>query len=272
MKRLIPFVLAAAALAGPSIASAGTGTILKVDRGARLVAVTRPHAHVVLVHTASVTRLHVGQRVALRARGLRNGTLAASSVRVTGRARTTRFRALVLGRSHGRLVVSAGGAVIALRSGRATSSAADRAPAQGAEVEIDADVENEALEVEKVEVVAPAAPGGSIEGRITLGTGTITVSDRHMSLVLKVPAGFDLSTFRNGQEVLAAFSQAADGSLTLTRLSGDDDEAEANEPVEANEQGEARGHDEAGDDAGENAGNDTGDDDGGSGSHGGKRG
>ena len=47
----------------------------------------------------------------------------------------------------------------------------------------------------------------------------------HLNLSLKVPAGFDLTAFRTGDEVLAEFSQAADDSLTLTRLStADDDE------------------------------------------------
>ena len=112
MKRLIPSLLVAAALGAPGAASA-SDVVLKVDRGSHLAAVTRSVTAVALVHTS--TNLHVGQRIAMHTRALRNGTLAASGVHVVGRTKRVKFRALVIARSHGRLVVSAGGAVIALR-------------------------------------------------------------------------------------------------------------------------------------------------------------
>ncbi|MDX6475166.1 MAG: hypothetical protein QOH95_677, partial [Gaiellaceae bacterium] len=43
------------------------------------------------------------------------------------------------------------------------------------------------------------------------------------------PSTFDLSKFANGDEVLAQFTQGADGTLTLTNLSGDDNEQEADD-------------------------------------------
>jgi hypothetical protein len=234
MKRFLPCLLAVAALAAPAVASAN-GVVLKVDRASHLAAVTRGGTSVALVHTAA--RLHVGQRVALQARTLRNGTLAATSVRVTGRTKHVRFRGLLLARDRGHMVVSAAGAVISL-----DKRAADAAPKPGAQVEVEAQVEDdEGLEVEDVDVVTPTAPGGRIEGRLTLGTGQITVSSEHMSLVLKVPAGLDLSAFRNGDEVLATFSQQADGSLVLTKLARDDDNEDEHEDGDDDHGGDHHG-------------------------------
>ena len=83
MKRLVIFLCVTAALLAPSAALAG-GVVLKVQRAAHLVAVTNGKTKVSLVHTAA--KLRVGQRVALHGRALRNGTLAASTIRVVGRA------------------------------------------------------------------------------------------------------------------------------------------------------------------------------------------
>jgi hypothetical protein len=251
MKRLALIVVAGAALATPSLASAGTGTVVKVDRASKLVAVTRANARVALVHTAAAARLHVGQRIALRARTLKNGTLGSARVKVVGRAKTARFRGFVLSRRHGRLVVSAGGAVISVRTARTTSSAANGGPTPGSEVLVDARVDDDELEVQKVTVVSESAPGGKLEGRLTIGTGTVTVRDDEMTLVLKVPTGFDLSKFRTGDEVLATFTQGTDGSLTLTELAANDDENEADDEGEIEHHDGNHNDDDDGDEGGD---------------------
>jgi hypothetical protein len=244
MKRLLISLVAVAALAAPSAALAN-GVVVKVQRGNHLVAVAQAGRKVALVHTAAASRLHVGQRVALSARTLRNGTLAATSVRVVGRAHTVRFRGLLLAKSRTRLVVSAAGAVISLRrGGRTTASAADTGPKPGSTVDVTATVgENDELDEDAVSTVSADAPGGAIEGTLTIGAGKVTVVSEHMALVLNVPAGFDLSKFANGDEVLAKFTQGADGTLTLTALSGDDNEQEA-------DQNDDQGDDDGGGDNG----------------------
>jgi hypothetical protein len=135
------------------------------------------------------------------------------------------FRGLLLAKSSSRWSVSAGGAVITVRRGaRATSSARDSGPMPGATVDVQATVgANGELDDDDVTPAAVSPPGGRIEGHLTLGTGTITVTSENLNLVLKVPAGLDLSAFKNGMEVVADFSQGSDGSLTLTRLSTGDD-------------------------------------------------
>ncbi len=237
MKRLLIPLVAVAALAAPSAAFAN-GVVLKVQPAHHLVAVTGAGTKVALVHTTAASRLQVGQRVALSARTLRNGTLAASTVRVVGRAHAVRFRGLLLAKSRTRLIVSAGGAVITMhRAGRTIASANDTgpAPAPGATVDVTATVgNNDDLEETAVNTVSADAPGGAIEGTLTLGTGKITVVSEHMALVLNVPTGFDLSKVANGDEVLAQFTQGADGTLTLSALSGNGDAQEADENDDGN--------------------------------------
>ena len=232
MKRLIFLLAISVALLAPAGALA-SNVVLKVQKSAHLVAVTGSANHVALVHTSAAARLHVGQRVSMTARTLRNGTLAAAKVRVLGRAHKVRFRGLLLAKSRTRLVVSAGGAVISVHRGtRTTSSARDHGgPQPGNQVDVVVTVndDNDELDEAAVVVVAPMAPGGQLEGTLTLGTGTVTVTSEHITLVLKVPTGFDLTTFKNGDEVLATFSQAADTTLTLTALSLNADAQQADE-------------------------------------------
>jgi hypothetical protein len=229
MKRLVIFLVVSAALLAPSAALA-SGVVLKVQRANHLIAVTSGKTKVSLVHT--VAKLRVGQRVALKGRTLRNGTLAASSIRVVGRAKTVHFRGLLLRKSGTRMVLSAGGAIISVHRGaaRTTSSANDAGPQPGSTVEVTATIgTDDELDEDKTTTVSADAPGGSIEGKLTIGTGKITVVSEHMALVLNVPAGFDLSKFANGDEVLAKFTQGADGTLTLTDLSGDDNAQDADD-------------------------------------------
>lgn len=229
MKRLVLFLIVAAALLAPSAALA-SGVVLKVQRATHLVAVTNGKTKVSLVHTNA--KLRVGQRVALKGRTLRNGTVAASSIRVLGRAKTVHFRGLLLKKSGTRMVLSAGGAIIAVNRGsaRTTASANDTGPQPGSTVDVTVTVgADDELDEDHVTTVSADAPGGAIEGKLTIGTGKVTVVSEHMALVLNVPATFDLSTFANGDEVLAKFTQGADGSLTLTALSGDENAQEADD-------------------------------------------
>jgi uncharacterized membrane protein YgcG len=270
MKRLIFLLAISVALLAPAGALA-SGVVLKVQRSSHLVAVTRSASHVALVHTSAAARLHVGQRVSMASRHLRNGTFAGSRVRVVGRAHTVRFRGILLSRSRTRLVVSAGGALLSIHRGaRTTSSARDHGrgnddnadPGNVIDMVVTFDDENNELDEDNVAVVAPSAPGGQLEGTLTLGTGTITVSSEHITLVLNVPTGFDLTGFANGDEVLATFTQETTGTLTLTALAQNENAQEANED---NENGDDNGNH----DGGGGGGGDDGGHGGGGGGHGG---
>ena len=226
MKRLAVLLIVAGALLAPSAAFA-SGVVLKVQRATHLVAVTRPNHTVALVHTNAAGHLEVGERVAMNARALRNGTMAASAVRVLGHAKKVTFRGLMLRKNSGRFVMSAGGAVVTVNRDTHEN---DNDVNNGDAVVVTATVNNDnELDEDNLNPVDAAHPGGAIEGTLTIGTGTVTVVSEHLALVLKVPSGFDLSKFANGDEVLAQFTQGADGSLTLTTLSGDENAQEAND-------------------------------------------
>jgi uncharacterized membrane protein YgcG len=257
MKRIVLALVAAAALAAPASALAGN-VVVKVERGSHLVAVASAK-HVMLVHTRAASTLRVGERIAMRSHKLRNGTFAASSVRVLGRAKHVAFRGLLLSRerSNHTITVSAGGAPVTVTS---TSTPPSAQP--GSEVEVEADVEdNGDLNANDVNVVSATAPGGSLEGHLlAIGTSSITVGSEHATLVINVPSGFNLSTFKVGDEVLAVFTQQTDGTLLLTSLTGDEN------AVQANENDDNQGDTNSGDDGG------GGDSNGGSGDNGGNGG
>ena len=72
MKRLLPFALVFGTLVAPAGAFA-SGVVLKVQPARHLVAVARTPSNVALIHTAAASRLHVGQRVDVKARSLGDG-------------------------------------------------------------------------------------------------------------------------------------------------------------------------------------------------------
>ena len=257
MKRCVLLVVALAALGVPAGALAG-GVVLKVQPARHLVAVARTPTSVKLVHTAASSRLRVGERVAMTAKTLRNGTLAASKITVQGRAHTVRFRGLLLSKAHGRLLVSAGGAVVAVRPhARTIASATDTTPAPGSVVDVTATVgDDDNLDEDAVTVFSPTSPGGSIEGQLTIGTGSITVTSDQMSLVIAVPTGFDLSSFTAGQDVLATFSQQSNGSLLLVKLSGDENAQQAEDQNEDQNGDDGDHHGGGGGDGGGGGGDD----------------
>ena len=87
MKRCVLAILVVLALAAPAGALA-SGVVLKVQPARHLIAVARTLDQREARAHAAAPRLHVGQRVDLHARMLRNGTLAASKVEIHGRARS----------------------------------------------------------------------------------------------------------------------------------------------------------------------------------------
>src|SRR5437868_6798945 len=169
-KSMIRKTLAVAAIAVPAlpgVAHAATkqGAVVKVDRPSRLVAVAGARGQVALVHTSKVAvrNLKTGSRVTFAARTLRNGTLASSRFRVVGRARTVRVRGLVLRSNSRSFAMSAGGAVLSVKSARA--------PRVGSTVVASVAPRATGLASTGVTVVDPSASSGSIEGHVVSATG-----------------------------------------------------------------------------------------------------
>lgn len=244
MRKLVLPLLAAAALAAPALASAApaTGVVLKVDRKAGRIAVADAAGKVSLVHLRAGVAVKVGRRVRLDLRGLRNGTFAASRVRVLGVARTAHVRGYVVA-VHARrsFTLAAQGAVLTLHRGstpaarghalRTIQARTDGGPAVGSQV--DATVTAGAdgrLDATQVTEVAPSASVGAIGGTLTaLGATSLTVHNDGATVTLAIAPGFDTSAFALGDQVLAYFTKQADGSLGLTALSADADASEADD-------------------------------------------
>lgn len=214
-KALVVTVLAAVAV--PATAFARSGVVVKVDRPSALTAVAGAHGSVALVHAKAGAK--VGQRVSFEARRLGNGTLAATSMRVTGQAKRVRVRGLVLAHRDGGFVMSANGAALTVHE-----SKQEDAPPVGSSVVVTASVAGGELEQEDARPVLTDARSGAIEGHLVSGApaGSIAVRSEGLTLVISVPSTIDVSKFMPGDEVLASFQRQADGSLVLTAISGDD--------------------------------------------------
>jgi len=240
-------LVALVTLAVPGVASAARGVAVKVDRGSKVVAVAQAHGQVSLLHVRTTARVHVGSRLVFSARRLANGTLAATQLSVLARAHRTQVRGTVLSSRTGSLVLSAHGAVLTIARTASTrttqSSAGSGSPPVGSRVEIEIEIENEDLAADEIRVLSATADAGLIRGRLTLNAnGTITVADEGVSLTFMVPAGFDLTRFRNGDEVIAFFLRNADGSLSLKVLAGDDNAREADDDDDDDDGGHDGGH------------------------------
>ncbi len=236
-KPLLLLILTTALLALPGVAHAArtSGVVVKVDRQSRTIAVAQARGRVALVHAGAPKALRIGSRVSLNLRRLANGSYAGSELRVVGSARRTHVSGIVLRRRANGFALSASGAVLAIHAqhaARTTASALAGSPPVGSNVDVDVEIDDDGLGAAYVDVLDPHAATGSIKGRLTIGVHNITVTDDGVSVLLTVPAGFDLSHFRSGQEVIAHFSRQPDGSLTLTSLAADDNIAEADDEDE----------------------------------------
>jgi uncharacterized membrane protein YgcG len=257
LKRVVVFIAVLVPLALPAVASAhgssrASGVVIKIDRPARMVAVRQAQARVTLVHTSLAGRLRVGERVRMRARELRDGTLSASSIVVVGEAEDVAVRGTVV-RIQGDLVtVSTGGATLGFRDERAGSLSV------GSQVMLRLKFDEGQVEVEDVEAVLPQVQGVSVEGHLTIAAGTVTVSDHDVSITGTVPSGFDLAGFRTGDEVLATFAIQPNGTLVLTRLTREDVNEEQAQPNGNDNNGASGDGDHGGDGGGGDGGHDGG--------------
>lgn len=237
MLRKLLLLSALGVLAAPGVASAGqrSGIVVKVNPRTGLVAVANARGAVTLAHTSA--RLRVGQAIRFDARKLRNGTVAATQVRVTGKKARLHVRGVVLaaGKARGTFAISARGAVLVLRSKLrrlASSGATDPAPGSITDVTVNVNA-NGTLDAVGAKQVDPSAKAAEIDGRVTaVGNGSITVSDNGVSLTLVAPATIDLSKYQVGGQVLAYYSTQPDGSLLLSAVGSDGNETEADDAAE----------------------------------------
>jgi hypothetical protein len=212
MKRLVLIGVAAAALAAPGVASAHSrGVVVKVERAKDAFAVARA-GHVAKFHNLRADRLHVGQVIRFDAH-----RREARDIHVVGRAQRTEVLGTVTAVTANSFTVSSGGVQFMF-----TLVGAAARVGSTVRVEVSLKVEDDRDEVE-VQNVGPAI--GEVEGRLTIGTGTITVG----KVVIAVPVGVDLSGFRTGDFVEATLAQDASGRLVLAKLEREDEHEDDDE-------------------------------------------
>ena len=209
MKKIVLPLIAAAAVAFPAAAGAGSFSGIVVAKQ------VRRHALVVASHTGVVRVVHthhlatrVGARVTVTARRLGDGTFSATKLSVRGRAHRARIHGVVVRRLRGRVLIAAGHSVLSIRSGRLFSLQDDHPGAQpGDEVDETVTIDNGNLDEDQVDevghtqklelegsIVSVTAPTSTADGEIVLQVGTSTIH-------VVVPAGTQLPSLAPGQNV-----------------------------------------------------------------------
>lgn len=236
MKRILVLLALAAGLlvvAAPATAAppaAWKGVVVAKDVGRGTVVTVSANGVARTARTPSARTLKVGQRLAVRATSLADGTFKARSLRAFGRAKTVRMRAVVVRNQQAqkRLLVSAGGSTFALvrgSKGRTLSSLVQSGPRPGDQINATLNVVGGtphatsvntigrlgALEVEGLLTKIEAA---SIE-LVVARTGFVTVA---LPTGFTMPAG--ISAF---DEVKAHVTVGTDGKLSLLSIQSDEE-------------------------------------------------
>ncbi|MFQ5425697.1 MAG: hypothetical protein ACE5EV_01295, partial [Gaiellales bacterium] len=238
----------AALLLLPSAAGAASwrGTVVAKDR-ARDAVVTASRGGVVRTvrAPARVKQLRLGQRVAVRAGALADGTFAARRVRVLGRASKARVRAVVVRSQAARVLVSAGGSVFAIRSSaaRALSGAgAGLEPGDGLIARLH--VKQGKLWARTI-VETAHADLVELEGiHLSLADGLLELAVAHRGRVeVVVPPELVLPELSPGDEIELVARVGEDGSFTLVSVQDGDHDSVEHHGVHFDDDGdiEARG-------------------------------
>lgn len=229
-KALALAVLTGVALTLPAAADAAVfrGVLVAKDPNRQAIVVASPNGQARTVYVGNaLSRLAVGRRMVVTGQQLASGAYVGRNIRVLGRARHARLRAVVV-RAQGRkqYLVSAGGSTFSLRTAsararRTGSGSSPLSPGMG----ILADVN-------------PTAPGGPAAGTVTATNPAQTiplsgiflgVSGNMLDLAvvgsglvkLTVPTGFVLPALTPGKLVKATATPGPAGELILTGLQED---------------------------------------------------
>jgi hypothetical protein len=220
-------VILAAAFSGTADAARWSGVIVAKDAKRKAVVTVSRGSVRTLRAPAKFRRLRVGQRVAVTARALPDGTFAAAVVRGQGRVTRVRFRGVVVrhDRRAGRLILSAGSSVFAARmTGRSLASASpDPGLRPGDKVAVDGDVGGGSLEAGDVDEIGHADVL-ELEG-IFLSTTKkgFDLAVVHRGLVhVAVPDGMIVPPFKAGDQIEVLVRVGADGSFTFMKGRNDE--------------------------------------------------
>jgi len=225
---LILFALGAGLLAAAAPASAATawkGVVVAKDVQRGTVVTASANGAVRTTRSAKAASLRVGQRLAVTGNRLADGTFKAASLKVTGRAKTARVKAVVVSwqKAQRRLLVSAGGSTFALTrnsKARTLSSVTETGPQPGDQIAATVSVAAGTAQATAVTTVGHLGTI-EVEGIVTkLATDSVELIVAKAGYVtFALPAGFVLPTgLAVFDEVSAKVSVGVDGKLTLLKL------------------------------------------------------
>ena len=248
MKRILVLLAVAAGLlaaATPASAAAWKGTVVAKDNGRSAVVTASANGVVRTARSSKARSLQIGQRLTVTGTKLADGTYKAATVRVTGRAKSARLKAVVVHyqKAQRRMLVSAGGSTFALprsKNRRTLASASAATPAPGDQI------------VATVNLAAGTPQATSVTTVGHLGTleveGIVTKLDA-VSLELVVakagfvtfalPAGFVVPAgLKVFDEVKLIVAVGTDGKLTLIAIQGDEAKDDDDDGVDFDEDGD----------------------------------
>jgi len=234
-RTLTLFAVAAGLLAAAAPASAATawkGVVVAKDAQRGTVVTASANGAVRTTRSAKVASLKLGQRLAVTGNRLADGTFKAASLKVTGRAKTARVKAVVVSwqKSQRRLLVSAGGSTFALTrnaKARTLSSVTETGPQPGDQIAATVSVTTGTAQATAVTTVGHLGTI-EVEGIVTklvAGTSVELIVAKAGYVTFALPAGFVLPTgLAVFDEVSAKVSVGVDGKLTLLELESDGDD------------------------------------------------
>ncbi len=238
-------LLAAAAPAVAAPAAAWKGIVVAKDAQRGTVVTASANGVARTIRTPKSRILRLGQRLDVRATALADGTFKAVGVKVSGRAKTARMKAVVIRnqRSQQRLLVSAGGSTFALARGgkaRTVASVVENGPQSGDRINATVDVTGTTPHATSVSTVGRLGVL-EVEGILTKidAAGIELIVAKAGFVTLALPAGFALPAgIAVFDEVKAHVAVGTDGKLTLLSLQSDDESDRDDDGVDVDDDGE----------------------------------
>ena len=240
---LLIAVAAAVAAALPATAGAGQwrGVVVAKEKTRGTIVTASRSGVVRTVRVESgLGKVRVGQRVAVKAERLADGTFRLQKIRVVGKAAKARVRATVVRHQTrlGRIVVSAGGSVFALRSNGARRLAHDDDDGfePGDRIDAHLSFDDDEFEVDDADEVGHAGLL-ELEGiYLETADGKVKLAVVHRSAVsVTVPGSFVLPPLAAGDELELLVSVGGDGSFTLVGLENETSDDEDDEDEDEDE-------------------------------------
>src|SRR5215210_119375 len=228
MRRALLVVTAVAALVAVPSAAAGsfTGVVVAKDSKRKAAVVVAGRSARTVRLGARLARVRLGQRLVITAARRADGTFDARRIRAAGRAKRARFGAVVVKAERARVIVSAGGSVLAIRrtGGRALASTSADGLAAGDRVVASIGLSAVATWSEGI-IETGRAKLVEVEGIFlhTKGDGFDVAVVHRGSIHVEVPEGAVLPDFDPGDQIRMTVLIGRDGSFTFIRGADESD-------------------------------------------------